>query len=86
MGEPACIDAKKKLTQDYVRKRKRRVFYIFSVLTIISLVYIYPILCKFSLVALTLPVSINADTERGFSCMNRVKTELRNITYCFNIR
>ena len=38
---------------------------------------LYPILSKFAQIALALPVS-NADSERGFSCMNRVKTELRN--------
>ena len=42
-----------------------------------SLRTIYPVLSRFSQIALTLPVS-NADAERGFSCMNRVKTELRN--------
>ena len=38
---------------------------------------LYPILSKFAQIALALPVS-NADSERGFSCMNRVKTQLRN--------
>ena len=38
---------------------------------------LYPILSKFAQIALALPVS-KADSERGFSCMNRVKTELRN--------
>lgn len=42
-----------------------------------SLSALYPILSQFAQVALTLPVS-NADPERGFSCMNRVKTELRS--------
>ena len=42
-----------------------------------TLIALYPILSRFALVALTLPVS-NADAERGFSCMNRVKTGLRN--------
>lgn len=37
---------------------------------------IYPVLSKFAQVALTMAVS-NADAERGFSCMNRVKTELQ---------
>ena len=40
-----------------------------------SLRTIYPVLCRFSQIALTLPVS---NAERGFSCMNRVKTELLN--------
>ena len=38
---------------------------------------LYPILSKLAQIALTLPVS-NADSECGFSCMNRVKTQLRN--------
>ena len=38
---------------------------------------LYPLLSKFAQIALALPVS-NADSERGFSCMNRVKTTLRN--------
>ena len=42
-----------------------------------TLIVSYPIMSKFAQIALTLPVS-NADVERGFSCMNRVKTELRN--------
>ena len=42
-----------------------------------TLIVLYPFLSKFSQIALTLPVS-NADAERGFSCMNRVKTERRN--------
>ena len=42
-----------------------------------TLLALYPILSRFAQVALTLSVS-NADVERGFSCMNRVKTELRN--------
>ena len=39
-----------------------------------TLLALYPILSRFAQVALTLPVS-NADVE---SCMNHVKTELRN--------
>ena len=42
-----------------------------------TLIVLYPIMSKFAQIALTLPVS-NADVERGFSCMNRVKRELRN--------
>ena len=38
---------------------------------------LYPLLSKFAQIALALPVS-NADSERGFSGMNRVKTQLRN--------
>ena len=43
---------------------------------------LHPILSKFAQIAPALPVS-NADAERGFSCMNRVKTQLRNhLTVC----
>ena len=38
---------------------------------------LYPVLCKFVQIAITLPVS-NADSERGFSCMNKIKTQLHN--------
>ena len=38
---------------------------------------LYPLFSKFASIALTLPVT-NADSERGFSCMNRIKTTLRN--------
>lgn len=37
----------------------------------------WTILCKFAQIAITLPVS-NADSERGFSCMNRIKMQLHN--------
>ena len=42
-----------------------------------TLIALYPMLSKFAQTAITLPVS-NADAERGFSCMNCVKTELPN--------
>ena len=42
-----------------------------------SLQDVYPTLAHFAQVSLSLPVS-NADSERGFSCVNRIKTELRN--------
>ena len=42
-----------------------------------TLVALYPTISRFAQIALTLPIS-NADVERGFSCMNRVKTDLRN--------
>ena len=38
---------------------------------------LYPLFSKIASIALTLPVT-NADSERGFSVMNRVKTILRN--------
>ena len=38
---------------------------------------VYHLFSKIASIALTLPVT-NADSERGFSCMNRVKTILRN--------
>jgi hypothetical protein len=38
---------------------------------------LYPLFSKIASIALTLPVT-NADSERGFSVMNRVKTVLRN--------
>ena len=48
-----------------------------DVLRMLALNETYQILSKFAQIALALPVS-NADSERGFSCMNRVKTQLRN--------
>jgi len=38
---------------------------------------LYPLLSKLAQIALVLPMS-NADSERGFTCTNRVKTDLRN--------
>ena len=40
---------------------------------------LYPILSKFAQIALALPVS-NADSKRGFSSMNRVKTQLLTVS------
>ena len=42
-----------------------------------SLVELYPTISKLACIALTIPVS-TADVERGFSTMNRIKTEPRN--------
>ena len=42
---------------------------------------LYPLLSKFAQIALALPVS-NADSERGFSCMNRVKNSLAESSNC----
>ena len=42
-----------------------------------SLVELYPTISKSACIALTIPVS-TADVERGFSTMNRIKTEPRN--------
>ena len=48
-----------------------------------SLRTIYPVLSRFSQIALTLPVG---KAERGFSCMNHVnKTELPQQAYCIII-
>lgn len=41
-----------------------------------SLSFLYPLLSKLASIALTLPVS-TADFERGFSTMNRIKTNAR---------
>jgi len=38
---------------------------------------LYPLLSKLAQIAHVLPMS-NADSERGFSCMNQVKTDFRN--------
>ena len=62
-------------TQEFKNKHSKDILDLLS--TNETLIVLYPILYKFSQIALTLPVS-NADAERGFSCMNRVKTELRN--------
>ena len=62
-------------TQEFKNKHSKDILDLLS--TNETLIVLYPILYNFSQIALTLPVS-NADAERGFSCMNRVKTELRN--------
>ena len=62
-------------TQEF--KDKNAKYILTSLSSSDTLIALYPILSKLAQIALTLPVS-NADTERGFSCMNRVKSELRN--------